>query len=67
MTGKKRLNYAEQLSNLDNLQMLISLIRQDKARSKLPKDKNDEEEEEEEDDEDVEEEEKEEESQMMDN
>lgn len=37
LTGKKRLNYAEQLSNLDNLQMLISLIRQDKAENKHKK------------------------------
>lgn len=29
MTGKKRLNYAEQLSNFDNLHLLISLIKKD--------------------------------------
>ena len=27
MVGKKRLNYAEQLSNLDSLQMMIQAIR----------------------------------------
>jgi hypothetical protein len=29
LTGKKRKNYAEQQTNFDNLQMLISLIKQD--------------------------------------
>ncbi len=36
MTTKKRLNYAEQLSSLDNLQMLIALIKQDKKNEKKP-------------------------------
>ena len=30
MTGKKRKNYAEQQTNYDNLQVLISLFKQEK-------------------------------------